>query len=489
MSLKAVLSAAVALLGALALAAAVSLIVLATNLQRTTSNLGAAVEGVRVAEALEVDLLSLHRVTHPLLSDLEASAPLAAGKEESLRALLSEARRETTNPEEQALLAQAERGIADYFLVRERAAELSPERLARELGPSLDVALASLERLVDYNVAEARAAQAQAARWERLSDIAGFGVAALLLLGGAALLLWLRRFAFRPLLDISRAMQRFGSGRKRTRAPEQGPAELREMARTFNEMANSLSRQQEAQLTFLAGVAHDLRNPLSALKMSAALLTAGRPLPEERMQKTLALIRRQVARLDRMVGDLLDATRIEAGRFELQLEEHDACDVAREVVELYRAGGSSHDLRLELPEEPLLLRCDSARLEQVMHNLVSNALKYSPTGSRVDVGVAREGEEVVLSVVDRGIGISTEEMRNLFVPFKRAGKARERTPGVGLGLSVSRRIVEAHGGRIEVESRPGVGSAFRVRLPLHPAIAHPPARPGEEAPGPSDALH
>ena len=129
-------------------------------------------------------------------------------------------------------------------------------------------------------------------------------------------------------------------------------------------------------------------------------------------------------------------------------------------------------------------------MAQVLHNLVSNALKYSPVGSRVDVEVRQEGDEVLLSVVDRGIGISSEEMRHLFAPFRRSGRARETAPGVGLGLSVSRRIVEAHGGRIEVDSRPGVGSTFRVRLPRGLAVAHPPeAKPEEPPSGPTDSLH
>jgi two-component system, OmpR family, sensor histidine kinase MtrB len=489
MSLKAVLSLAVALLAALTLSAAASLVVLTSYLHRTTHSLGAAVDGVRVTEALAVDLLTLHRLTNPFLSTPEAHPRSAAEVEDSIRLHLAEARRHASTEVERALVSQAEREIAAYLLVREQALGLPPEQVTRTLGPALDAALATLTPLVDYNVAEARAAQAQASRWDDIANLAGFGVAVPLVLGGAGLLLWLRRYTFRPLLDISRAMHRFATGRKRTRAPEQGPTELREMARTFNEMANTLSRQQHEQLTFLAGVAHDLRNPLSALKMSAALVTAGRPLSEERLRKTMALVRRQVCRLDRMVGDLLDATRIEAGRFELQLEERDARELAREVVELYQAGGSSHDLRLELPEEPLPLRCDGTRMEQVLHNLVSNALKYSPGGSRVDVRVARQGDEVVLSVVDRGIGISSEEMRQLFLPFKRAGRARELAPGVGLGLSVSRRIVEAHRGHIEVESRPGVGSIFRVRLPLAPPAAHPPALPPAPSPGPGDSLH
>ena len=490
MSLKRVITAAVGMISALSIAAAVSLVVLTSYLHRTTDSLGSAGRGVQLAEELKVDLLNFHRLSSPFLSDREDATHARAQAESSLREHLTEARRHVASEEEQALLDEVERSISAYLLDRTESMELPPGQMTVELNARLDAALAPLDRLVTLNVEEARAAGAQAARWDNFANLIGIGVAALLVLGGLSLLLWMRRFVFRPLLDISRAMRRFGTGRKRTRAPEEGPAELREMARTFNDMANSLARQQEEQLTFLAGVAHDLRNPLSALKMSAALITSDRPLPQERLRKTMALVRRQVARLDRMVGDLLDATRIEAGRFELQLEERDARELANEVVELYQSGGSSHDLRLLLPEQPVTLRCDPTRVEQVLHNLVSNALKYSPVGSRVDVEVRQEGDEVLLSVVDRGIGISTEEMRHLFAPFRRSGRARETAPGVGLGLSVSRRIVEAHGGRIEVDSRPGVGSTFRVRLPRGLAVAHPPeARPEEAPSGPTDALH
>ncbi|MFY0527717.1 HAMP domain-containing sensor histidine kinase [Archangium gephyra] len=482
------MTAFVAMLAGLALAGAASLILLTTYLHRTTESMGGAVEGVRLAEALQVDLLTLYRLSDSLLL-IPAGSPRAFETVEAgLRLHLTEARRNAGSPQEQELLDEAERTISGYLLARERVAHLPPEQAARELGPRLEAALTALDQLVSFNVNEARTIQAQADGWDQISNVVGICAAALLVLGGGALLWWLRRSVFRPLLDMSRAMRRFGAGRKRTRAPEVGPAELRDMARTFNEMANSLARQQDEQLTFLAGVAHDLRNPLSALKMSAALVTSGRPIPEERMQKTMALVRRQVARLDRMVGDLLDATRIEAGRFELSLEERDVRELAASVVELYLAGGSSHDLRLHLPEEPVLLSCDAMRVEQVLHNLVSNALKYSQGGSRVDVLVEREGEEAVLSVVDRGIGISNEELRTLFAPFRRTGRARDKAPGVGLGLSVARRIVEAHGGRVEVESRPGVGSTFRVRLPRARAAVQP-VLPGDVTPSPADIVH
>ncbi|MFP2910566.1 ATP-binding protein [Pyxidicoccus sp. 3LFB2] len=462
MSLRAWLAATMGLLALLTLAAATSLVVLTSVLDRSAETLGNSVEGVRLAEEVEVRLLSHDR----LIREGLVSVPMDGGRasreelEASLRPHLDEIRRIAATEGEQVLL-DAIRGDVDTYLA---------ERLARprgKVGPSLEAALEGLEQVIEINVAEARAAREEASRWNGLANTVALVFGVLLLAGVVAVTFLLRRIALQPLRDISQAMRRFGSGRKRTRAPEEGPAELRDMARTFNEMANSLAHQQEQQLAFLAGVAHELRNPLSALKLSTALPgRGGAALTPERMERTLSLVGRQVERLDRMVGDLLDSTRIEAGKLDLRPEVRDARELAREVVELYRSGDSGHVLQLSLPDAPLMVRADPARMEQVMHNLVSNALKYSPAGSRVDVAVLRAGDEVLLSVTDEGIGIAEDEKRLLFAPFQRAGNAKRRAPGVGLGLSVARRIVEAHGGRIEVDSKPGTGSVFSVHLPL-----------------------
>ncbi|MBU8896732.1 sensor histidine kinase [Corallococcus sp. H22C18031201] len=470
MSLRAFFSVTLGALTVITLLAAASLVGLTTVLARTAGTLGDSLEGVRLAEELEVDLLSHARMsTTPTARDPsegeEHDRSLQELEAEFPRQLAGLAATATTDAEKHLL---EEVGVhIDTYLAAQRAPHLRSSTGDPRVEPSLDSALESLERLIQLNVNEAQAARDQAAQWDATANIAGLSLSALMLVSLVGVILWLRRFALRPVADISHAIRRFSSDRKNTRAPESGPTELREMARTFNEMANHLTHQQEQQLAFLAGVAHELRNPLSALKLSTAIADPGRaPLTPERMQRTLALVRRQVARLDRMVGDLLDATRIEAGRLELQPEVRDARELARAVVELYQSGDPGHVLRLSVPEEPVLVRADPSRLEQVLHNLVSNALKYSPSGSRVDVSVLSQGEEAILAVADQGIGIPVEERRQLFTPFQRAGNARQRAPGVGLGLSVARRIVEAHGGRIDVESEPGQGSTFRVHLAL-----------------------
>jgi len=489
MSLKAMFTAITVLFGVIVVAAAVALGVLTSYLHRVTHSLGATIEGVRLAEELEVDLLTHFRLSSELSATPDDRVRQLLFLEMRLAAHLEQVGRLATTDEESALLTDVRERVARYLLTQREAWSEASAQLSPRPGAELDQALVALEDLIELNVKQARAAEAQAERWDRVAHLGGPLLATLLLLGMVALLYWVRRAVMKPVAQIRQAMRRFASGRKRTRASETGPAELREVARTFNEMANSLARQQEDQLTFLAGVAHDLRNPLSALKMSAALVTPEREVSPERIQKTFALVRRQVARLDRMVGDLLDATRIEAGKLELQLEERDARELARSVVELYQASGASHELRLVLPEAPVPLFCDGTRIEQVLNNLVSNALKYSPAGSSIEVVVAREDEQALLCVSDQGIGLSNEERRCLFAAFKRGSGARERAPGAGLGLSVARRIVEAHGGRIDVESQPGKGSVFRVRLPLARTAVQPVPRAPGSSPAWGGAVH
>jgi two-component system sensor histidine kinase MtrB len=238
------------------------------------------------------------------------------------------------------------------------------------------------------------------------------------------------------------------------------------VAATFDELADRLVRQKQERLAFVAAVAHDLRNPLSALKLAGDALQRGPQPPDpERVSRTLAMVGRQVKQLDRMVGDLLDATRVQSGRFELRLQDVDLRAVVQHVAELFRPVSELHRIVLVTPEQPIVVRGDPMRIEQVINNLVSNAIKYSPKGGQVTIAASMAaGAEAVVAVTDEGLGIARDELPHVFEPFHRGAASRELVQGVGLGLAVARRLVEAHGGRLEVESQPGKGSTFRVRL-------------------------
>jgi signal transduction histidine kinase len=311
---------------------------------------------------------------------------------------------------------------------------------------------------------------------------ASLAITALVLVLAIWLVWWMRNQAFQPLFALSEAMQRFSRGERHVRAVESGPAELRDMAVRFNEMARTLSARREAQIAFLGGVAHDLRNPLSALSTSVQLIPPGEPLPPEpRIRRTLDLVRRQLTKLERMINDFMDMTKIDSGTLELQTARHDLRGLVQEVVQLFEATQPGHRLELSLPDEPLMVDCDSLRVEQIVSNIMSNAIKYSPSASKVEIRLFRDADEAVIAVRDYGIGISEHDLEHLFEPFRRSRLSEETIPGAGLGLYVVRRLIDAHGGRIEVDSVPGRGAKFYVRLPLQraqPAPGEVRAQPG-----------
>lgn len=214
----------------------------------------------------------------------------------------------------------------------------------------------------------------------------------------------------------------------------------------------------------LAIVTHDLRNPLTTIKGYAQLLRRQTPEVARACEAILA----QTAVLERLVSDLEDASRLDIGRLELQRRAVDLVAEARAVVERTQAQTSRHALRLAAPDGPLIGWWDRERLEQVFTNLLTNAIKYSPDGGEVLVRIEERGSSAQVSVQDQGVGIPVEAQPRIFDRFYRAAGGGQ-VRGLGLGLYITRGIIEAHGGRIWVESTPGQGATFYFTLSLRNA--------------------
>lgn len=220
---------------------------------------------------------------------------------------------------------------------------------------------------------------------------------------------------------------------------------------------------------FISVVTHDLRTPISVISGFAEFLNRRAEKQEMNVPEKRAIegIRTSTRRLNRMVQDLQDASRIEAHRLALEKQKVDISTLVRDVVDRLSGLLAPHPVRLEVPPVPSMVEVDPERIEQVLINLLTNAAKYSPPESEIVVGVEAGPSEVVVYVRDRGQGIQPEDIPKLFSRFYRTREARASGhEGLGIGLYISKGLVEAHGGRIWVESKPGEGSKFYFSLPL-----------------------
>ena len=194
--------------------------------------------------------------------------------------------------------------------------------------------------------------------------------------------------------------------------------------------------------------------------------TAKEGTATERDHRALGVIAKQARRLTQMIDDLLDVSRLESGQLTIVREPLDLCTVARRVVEQLQPTLAQHTITLHTTEATALVAGDVARLEQVLQNLLGNALKYSPQGGPIIVQVEQGDTDVQLTVIDRGIGIPAEALPNLFHRFYRAGNVHaQHIRGSGIGLYVVNEIVKLHGGRVEAQSAEGQGSTFTISLP------------------------
>ncbi|HYI15151.1 MAG TPA: ATP-binding protein, partial [Thermomicrobiales bacterium] len=220
---------------------------------------------------------------------------------------------------------------------------------------------------------------------------------------------------------------------------------------------------ERLQQEFIVMVTHDLKTPLTSIKGLAQLMLRR----ESYSQPALETIVSQSNHLERLINDLLDVARMAAGRLDLQFEPVDLGQLAQLAVRQAQATTSRHTIRVEIAEQPIVHDWDGDRIRQVLLNLLTNAIKYSPDGGDIVVRVEDDLAErqACISVRDNGMGIAPEVLPRLFNRFFRAEESLTAGEGLGLGLYISRSLATAHGGRISVESHPGVGSTFTVTLP------------------------
>jgi signal transduction histidine kinase len=289
------------------------------------------------------------------------------------------------------------------------------------------------------------------------------------------------RSLYRPIARLTVASEAMARGHYDQQVPVEGPAELAALAESFNRMAGEVQTSRITIQEFVANVSHELRTPLTSIRGFVEALSDGTVSDEAGRRRSLAVIDAELRRLQRLVAGLLDLSRIESGQAALRREPVDLAAVVGQCAEIVsqRAEEAGIDLIVETPPEPPVVTGDADRLEQVIANLLDNALRYTPAGGRIVLTLMRDDRAARVSVADTGPGIPAQALPNLFERFYTADPARAGR-GAGLGLAIAREIALAHGGDLTAASEAGRGSRFSLTLPVMPRSDAPAVAPAPQ---------
>jgi two-component system, OmpR family, sensor kinase len=484
---------AASVLLAIVVAAVFAILVLATSsLRRATTREERSKEVTAATLMLDRLVLDLHAGLRGflvsgqprLLAPWTRARPGVRRQLEALERLVADDVAETRRLRELASLVEAyqqDYGAPLIGIAREQpAAARTPEALAE--GERRIEAIR--RRLTSFlTVENERAASAAASAKREATRAVALGIAGLAVSAALILLfgVYLARAIARPVRDVAAGASRLAAGDLTARLPVKGPGEVGELTRAFNTMAGSLEQgriELEAQnqrlresdrlkSELVSVVSHELRTPLTSILGFTTVLRT-RSIGEEERLQYLGIIEEQARRLTALIEDFLDLQRIEEGHLELKQELIDMAALLRKETRVLAEQSARHTLKLALPDASLPVYGDESRLTQVVGNLVSNAIKYSPAGGEVEVAGERAAEFVQVSVRDEGVGIPADQQERISTKFFRGDAAARGIPGTGLGLAVAREIVEAHGGELGFTSAEGEGSTFWIQLPAVP---------------------
>ena len=300
----------------------------------------------------------------------------------------------------------------------------------------------------------------------RTTSLIALGTAGFIAIFASTLVgVWYSRRLVKPIEQITAAAQKMQGGDESARSNLSGDDEIAQMGITFDRMADAIQRDRVRERQMTGDVAHELRTPLMGIQSTVEAIEDG-VYPAD--SKHLSIITRETKRLSKLTDSLLDLSRLENEKTEFPMMRLDMSDPVSAAVAINMARIESMGLHLEVDLTPkLYVNANAERLQQAVTNLLTNSMRYTPEGGNIKVRSFMDKDRACVSVEDTGIGMSEKELEQVFARFWRADSARDRaTGGIGIGLPITKEIVNRHKGEISVESVEGEGTAFTIALPL-----------------------
>lgn len=291
-----------------------------------------------------------------------------------------------------------------------------------------------------------------------------------LLLGLFALIMsWIcSRILVKPIKSIEESIERISTGNLKANIEEKGETEVKNIIREFNQMVEIIAKQDESRQQFVSNVSHELKTPITSMKVLADSLVGQENVPEELYQEFLTDIAKEIDRENDIITDLLNLVRMDSGNDKLNISTVNINELVESTLKRLRPIAEVKNIEVVLESfRPVMADVDEVKFNMVVTNLVENAIKYNVTDGWVRVSLNADHQYFYLKVADSGIGIEDDQQEHIFERFFRVDKARAReTGGTGLGLSITKNIILLHKGTVKVHSKEGEGTTFTVRIPL-----------------------